>query len=65
LTFITGFFGMNFGWMTGRITSLWVFAVFGVGSLAISCAGLYVWFRRSGMFGTNPRSGGPSPRSRF
>jgi magnesium transporter len=52
LTFITGFFGMNFGWMTGRITSLWVFAVFGVGSLAVSCAALYVWFRRSGMFGT-------------
>ncbi len=49
LTFITGFFGMNFGWMTGRITSLWVFAVFGVGSLVASCAGLFVWFRRSGM----------------
>ena len=52
LSFITGFFGMNFGWMTGRITSLWVFAVFGVGSLVVSCAALYVWFRRTGMFGT-------------
>jgi magnesium transporter len=51
LSFITGFFGMNFGWLTGHITSLWVFAVYGIGSLAASCAGLYVWFRRSGMIG--------------
>ena len=33
LTFITGFFGMNFGWMIDDITSFWVFAVYGVGSL--------------------------------
>jgi magnesium transporter len=46
LTFITGFFGMNFAWMTGKITSLWVFLVFGIGSLVLSCAALYVWFRR-------------------
>jgi magnesium transporter len=46
LTFITGFFGMNFAWLTSHITSLWVFIVYGVGSLLISCAGLYVWFRR-------------------
>jgi CorA-like Mg2+ transporter protein len=25
LSFITGFFGMNFGWLTGHGTSLWVF----------------------------------------
>jgi Mg2+ and Co2+ transporter CorA len=30
LSFITGFFGMNFGWLVGRITSLWVFLVFGM-----------------------------------
>ena len=27
LTFVTGFFGMNFGWLIGHITSLWVFLV--------------------------------------
>jgi magnesium transporter len=48
LTVVTGFFGMNFGWLTGHTTSLWVFAVYGIGSLAISCAALYAWFRRSG-----------------
>jgi magnesium transporter len=51
LSFITGFFGMNFGWLVGHITSAWVFAVFGLGSLAASCAGLFAWFRRTGMLG--------------
>jgi magnesium transporter len=46
LTFITGFFGMNFGWLTGHITSLWVFLVYGIGSLLLSCLALYLWFRR-------------------
>jgi magnesium transporter len=53
LTFITGFFGMNFSWMTSRITSFWVFAVLGVGSLVLSCAALWVWFRRTGMIGAD------------
>jgi magnesium transporter len=51
LSFITGFFGMNFGWLVGHISSLWIFAVYGVGSLSVSCAGLFVWFRRTGMIG--------------
>jgi magnesium transporter len=50
LAFITGFFGQNFGWLTGHIHSFWVFAVYGFGSLAISCALLLFWFRRSGYF---------------
>jgi magnesium transporter len=52
LTFITGFFGMNFGWLTGHIASFWVFAVYGIGSLVASCAGLYLWFRHSGHIGS-------------
>jgi magnesium transporter len=48
LTFVTGFFGMNFGWMVGEIGSPWTFLVYGVGSLVLSCAGLLLWFRRSG-----------------
>jgi magnesium transporter len=52
LSFITGFFGMNFGWLTGHITSLWVFVVYGIGSLTASSIGLYSWFRRAGMTGS-------------
>ena len=48
LTFITGFFGMNFGWLTGDINSFWMFAVYGVGSLVLSAVAIYYWFRRSG-----------------
>jgi magnesium transporter len=51
LAFITGFFGMNFGWLVRHIDAFWVFAVFGVGSLAASCVALYAWFRRTGMTG--------------
>jgi magnesium transporter len=53
LTFITGFFGMNFAWMVGHITSLWVFLVYGVGSLAVSAVAIYLWFRRSGHIGSS------------
>lgn len=49
LSFITGFFGQNFGWLTSHITSLWVFLLLGIGSLAASCAILYTWFQRSGL----------------
>jgi magnesium transporter len=48
LSFIVGFFGMNFGWMVGHLTSFWTFVVYGVGSLLVSCVALYVWFRRRG-----------------
>jgi magnesium transporter len=49
LSFITGFFGMNFGWLVLNVRALWVFLVFGIGSLVASCLMLYAWFRRSGM----------------
>ena len=32
LTFMTGFFGMNFGWLVNRIDTPAAFAIFGVGS---------------------------------
>lgn len=51
LSFIVGFFGMNFAWLTGHITSFWVFAVYGLGSLGISAAAIYLWFRRGGHVG--------------
>lgn len=52
LSFIVGFFGMNFRWLTDNITSFWVFAVYGLGSLVASCTALYFWFRRSGHIGS-------------
>jgi magnesium transporter len=52
LSFITGFFGMNFGWLIAHITSFWVFAAYGIGSLSASCAVLYFWFRRTGLIGS-------------
>lgn len=51
LTFITGFFGMNFGWMVSRIDQLWAFAALGLGSMVVSCIGLMIWFRRAGLLG--------------
>jgi magnesium transporter len=49
LSFITGFFGQNFGFMvTHLITSEWTFWVIGVGSMLATCAGLLVYFRRKG-----------------
>ena len=48
LSFITGFFGQNFGFMIVHITHEWAFWVLGVGSMLITCAGLLVYFRRKG-----------------
>jgi magnesium transporter len=53
LSFITGFFGMNFGWLVAHLTSFWVFAVLGIGSLVASCAVLYGLFRHTGMINSN------------
>jgi magnesium transporter len=50
LTFITGFFGQNFGWLIDHTKSLWVFLVYGLGTLLVSLLALYVWFRRRGYF---------------
>jgi magnesium transporter len=51
LTFVTGFFGMNFAWLTGHMTSLGVFLIYGVGLLVASGVAIYLWFLRSGHLG--------------
>jgi len=49
LGFITGFFGMNFGYLvTHEITHEWTFWVLGVGSILATCVGLLVYFHRKG-----------------
>ncbi len=48
LSFITGFFGQNFGFMISHITKPWAFWVIGVGSMLATCVGLLVFFRRKG-----------------
>jgi magnesium transporter len=48
LTFVTGFFGQNFGWMVRHIDSPTVFVVAGLGGLLLPCLALYAWFRREG-----------------
>jgi magnesium transporter len=47
LSFIVGFFGMNFGWLVQRaVTPEWTFWVFGVGTLVVTCVLLLVYFKR-------------------
>jgi magnesium transporter len=49
LSFITGFFGQNFGFLvTHLITPEWTFWVIGIGSMLATCVGLLVFFRRKG-----------------
>ena len=48
LTFLTGFFGQNFGWLVAHIHTAWAFVVFGLGGLLLPCVLLWAWLRRTG-----------------
>jgi magnesium transporter len=50
LTFVTGFFGQNFGWMVEHVGSAAAFFVFGIGAQALTLALLYAYFKRQGWF---------------
>lgn len=50
VTALTGFFGMNFGWLTGHINSLHSFLIFGVGGALLAALGLFGWFKRAHFF---------------
>ena len=51
LSFVTGFFGQNFSYLTNEvINQTWTFWVFGIGLLAVSIAILAVWFKKKGWF---------------
>jgi magnesium transporter len=51
LSFIVGFFGQNFGWLTSRIDSLSTFLIWGAGSLAVGVAIMAGLFVRAGLVG--------------
>lgn len=51
LTFVTGFFGQNFGSMVRHINTPAAFWGYGVGGLLVSGMALLWWFRRSGFLG--------------
>jgi magnesium transporter len=48
LSFLTGFFGQNFGWMVARLGSLGVFLGLGLGTEIVGAVGLLILFRRRG-----------------
>ncbi len=48
LSFVTGFFGMNFAWMVRGIGSRADFLWLGLGTLAVSAALMLAWFARKG-----------------
>jgi magnesium transporter len=45
LTFLTGFFGQNFGWLVDHTASLAAFLVYGIGGLTLALALLTLWLR--------------------
>jgi magnesium transporter len=47
LTFVTGFFGQNFGWLVNNIDGLPSFLTLGIGGLVLPLVLLYFWLRRS------------------
>ncbi|HZO37176.1 MAG TPA: magnesium transporter CorA family protein [Solirubrobacteraceae bacterium] len=49
ITFITGFFGQNFGWLVRNIHSFGAFLGLGIGLELVAVVSLLAWFRRAGV----------------
>jgi magnesium transporter len=50
LTFLTGFFGQNFGFLVNHITSGGAFVWFGLGSEVLAVIGLFIFLKARGWF---------------
>jgi magnesium transporter len=48
LTFLTGFFGMNFAWLVAHIAPAWTFWVLAVGIMGLTTLAQLFYYRRSG-----------------
>jgi magnesium transporter len=49
LSFLTGFFGMNFGWEVDHVlVGPWAFFLLGIGSMAVAAGLMWLWFRHKG-----------------
>jgi magnesium transporter len=54
LTFLTGFFGMNFTWEVAHVlVGPWAFFVLGMGTMAVSAGLMWWWFRHKGWTGSD------------
>lgn len=52
LTFLTGFFGMNFDWEVDHVlTGMWTFLLLGLGTMLLSAGAMWWWFRHRGWTG--------------
>jgi magnesium transporter len=58
LTFVTGFFGQNFGWLVGHIAGGAAFIVYGIGGLVVPLVLLFLWLRLR----ARPRAADRPPR---
>jgi magnesium transporter len=50
LTFVTGFFGQNFGWMVDHVDSWEMFVALGLGLEVVTLVALLALFRLRGWF---------------
>jgi magnesium transporter len=57
LTFITGFFGMNFGWMVRGIDTPLAFVLLGIGTPVLGVALITAWVRRATPVTSGPERG--------
>ncbi len=54
LSFLTGFFGMNFSWEVGHVlVGPWSFFALGLGTMAVSAGLMWWWFRHKGWTGSD------------
>ncbi|MHA7984280.1 magnesium transporter CorA family protein [Rathayibacter sp. CAU 1779] len=54
LSFLTGFFGMNFSWEVGHVlVGPWAFFFLGIGTMAVSAGLMWWWFHHKGWTGND------------